>query len=126
MPLQPGGRAALREITQEIVLAALGRTDFFRKALFGGGTCLRVFHGSERFSEDLDFSLQKPDASFVLKPYLDAMGKELTAYGYRAGDRRPNPGSIKPFGWPSSRTIRSARFSGWTFARRRGLRENSA
>jgi predicted nucleotidyltransferase component of viral defense system len=73
---------SLREITQEIVLAALGRTDFFRKALFGGGTCLRVFHGLERFSEDLDFSLQKPDASFVLKPYLDAMRKELTAYGY--------------------------------------------
>ncbi len=73
---------ALREITQEIALAALGRTDFFQKVGFQGGTCLRVFHGLNRFSEDLDFALQKPDASFGLKPYLDALGKELLAYGY--------------------------------------------
>jgi len=73
---------ALREITQEIVLAALGRTDFFRKAAFQGGTCLRIFHGMNRFSEDLDFALQAPDTSFGLKPYLDALGKELSAYGY--------------------------------------------
>ena len=73
---------ALREITQEIVLAALGRTDFFQKVGFQGGTCLRIFHGLNRFSEDLDFALQKPDASFSLKPYLNALGKELLAYGY--------------------------------------------
>ena len=73
---------ALREITQEIVLAALGRTDFFMKTGFQGGTCLRVFHGLNRFSEDLDFALQKHDASFSLKPYLEGLAKELTAYGY--------------------------------------------
>jgi len=73
---------ALREITQEIVLAALGRTDFFQKAAFHGGTCLRIFHGMNRFSEDLDFALQEPDASFVLKPYLEGLARELTAYGY--------------------------------------------
>ena len=73
---------ALREITQEIVLAGLARTDFFRQAGFQGGTCLRVFHGLDRFSEDLDFALQSPDATFVLSPYLDALAKELTAYGF--------------------------------------------
>ena len=73
---------ALREITQEIVLAALGRTDFFQKAGFQGGTCLRIFHGMNRFSEDLDFALQKQDRSFTLKPYLDGLARELRAYGY--------------------------------------------
>jgi hypothetical protein len=73
---------ALREITQEIALAALGRTDFFQKAAFQGGTCLRIFHGMNRFSEDLDFALQTPDASFGLKPYVDILCKELSAYGY--------------------------------------------
>jgi predicted nucleotidyltransferase component of viral defense system len=73
---------ALREITQEITLAALGRTDFFQKAGFQGGTCLRVFHGLNRFSEDLDFALQKPAANFSLKPYLQSVAKELAAYGY--------------------------------------------
>jgi len=50
---------AIREITQEIVLAALGRTDFFREAAFQGGTCLRVLYGLDRFSEDLDFALKE-------------------------------------------------------------------
>ena len=72
----------LREITQEIVLAAIGRTDFFQKAGFQGGTCLRIFHGLNRFSEDLDFALLAPDSTFVLRPYLEVVTKELTAYGY--------------------------------------------
>ena len=73
---------ALREITQEIALAGLGRTDFFRKAALQGGTCLRIFHGLNRFSEDLDFALNAPGRSFALRPYLDVLARELTAYGY--------------------------------------------
>ncbi len=73
---------SIREITQEILLAALGRTEFFRKAGFQGGTCLRIFHGSNRFSEDLDFALQEQDSSFNLQPYLGMVKNELTAYGF--------------------------------------------
>lgn len=73
---------ALREITQEILLAALGRSDFFQKAGFQGGTCLRIFHGLNRFSEDLDFALQERDSSFNLQPYLETAKKEVTAYGF--------------------------------------------
>ena len=73
---------SLREITQEILLAALGRTDFFQKAGLQGGTCLRIFHGLNRFSEDLDFALQERNSSFKLRPYLDSLEKELTAYGF--------------------------------------------
>jgi len=51
---------AVREITQELVLAALGRTDFFREAAFQGGTCLRVLYDLDRFSEDLDFAFLEP------------------------------------------------------------------
>ena len=73
---------ALREITQEIVLAALGRTDFFQKAGFQGGTCLRIFYSMNRFSEDLDFALQEPGPSFAIKTYVDTLVTELAAYGY--------------------------------------------
>jgi len=73
---------AIREITQEVVLAALARTDFFRHAAFQGGTCLRILHGLARFSEDLDFALQEPDATFRLDPYLPVIRREMTAYGY--------------------------------------------
>jgi predicted nucleotidyltransferase component of viral defense system len=74
---------AIREITQEVALAALGRTDFFKHAVFQGGTCLRIFYGLNRFSEDLDFILQKPDASFTLESYSSSLSDELKAYGYQ-------------------------------------------
>ena len=73
---------AVREITQEIVLAGLGRTDFFKRAGFHGGTCLRIFRGLNRFSEDLDFALFAADSAFVLSPYLETLTRELVAYGY--------------------------------------------
>ncbi len=49
---------AMKEIVQEIVLCGLSRAGFFGKAAFYGGTALRIFYGLDRFSEDLDFSLQ--------------------------------------------------------------------
>lgn len=73
---------ALREITQEVVLAALGRGDFFKHALFQGGTCLRIFYGLNRFSEDLDFILRQPDPAFQLKDHIRHLTNELAAFGY--------------------------------------------
>ena len=35
---------AIKEICQEIALAALSRCDFFRLGSFMGGTCLRILH----------------------------------------------------------------------------------
>ena len=57
---------ALREILQYMALLGLWRAKFFEHAAFYGGTALRVLHGLDRYSEDLDFSLIKPDASFSL------------------------------------------------------------
>lgn len=74
---------AIREITQEVVLAALGRGDFFQHALFQGGTCLRVFYGLNRFSEDMDFILRQPNPDFQLKEHLRHLTDELSAYGYQ-------------------------------------------
>ena len=45
----------VREICQEIILCGLSRSNFFNSMAFHGGTSLRIFHGLERFSEDLDF-----------------------------------------------------------------------
>ncbi|WP_020559382.1 nucleotidyl transferase AbiEii/AbiGii toxin family protein [Thiofilum flexile] len=72
---------ALREVMQEIALAGLYRAGFFEKAAFYGGTCLRIFHGLPRFSEDLDFSLLQADADFSLQPYFKAMVTEFEALG---------------------------------------------
>jgi predicted nucleotidyltransferase component of viral defense system len=73
--------AALREIMQEITLAGLSRTDFFEKAAFYGGTALRIFYGLDRYSEDLDFSLLKPDPKFSIEPYFKAVLAEFQSLG---------------------------------------------
>jgi len=72
---------ALRETMQQVALAGLWRGGFFNKAAFYGGTCLRIFHGSDRFSEDMDFSLLAPDNSFSLENYFDAVVAEFKMLG---------------------------------------------
>ena len=72
---------AFREIMQEITLAGLQRSGFFEHAAFYGGTALRIFHGLDRFSEDLDFSLLRKDGRFSLSPYLKGVTEEFAAMG---------------------------------------------
>lgn len=72
---------ALREVMQEIALAGLYRSDFFEQAAFYGGTCLRIFYGLPRYSEDLDFSLLHPQVDFSLAPYFSAIESEFLALG---------------------------------------------
>lgn len=79
--------AAMREIMQEIALAALSRTDFFKKAAFYGGTALRIFHGLDRYSEDLDFSLLDKEPNFSLQPYFNVIHEEFESLGIRVSIR---------------------------------------
>lgn len=72
---------AMKEIMQEIVLCGLSRAGFFKKAAFYGGTALRIFYGLDRFSEDLDFSLETEDRDFDLTPYFPVLKKEVKAFG---------------------------------------------
>lgn len=74
----------LREVMQEVALAGLYRGGFFDKAAFYGGTCLRIFYGLPRFSEDLDFSLLAADPDFSLEPYFKALKEEFSALGLNA------------------------------------------
>lgn len=75
-------RYALKEVIQEIVLLGLSRSGFFHKGAFYGGTALRIFHGLDRFSEDLDLTLLEKDSSFDLSDFLPAVRDELGAYGF--------------------------------------------
>ncbi|MDO8834300.1 MAG: nucleotidyl transferase AbiEii/AbiGii toxin family protein [Vicinamibacterales bacterium] len=73
---------ALRDVLQELALLGLWRSKFYEHAAFYGGTALRVLHGLDRFSEDLDFSLLAPNPEFDLAPYLTAFETELRAFGF--------------------------------------------
>jgi predicted nucleotidyltransferase component of viral defense system len=77
-------RNAIFEVNQQVILAGLYNGGFFESAAFYGGTCLRIFHGLQRFSEDMDFSLltQNEDFDFskYFQPIIDAfalVGREV-------------------------------------------------
>lgn len=72
---------AMKEIMQEIVLCGLSRAGFFKDAAFYGGTALRIFYGLDRFSEDLDFSLETACDSFDLASFFPVLKKEVEAFG---------------------------------------------
>lgn len=73
---------ALKEIMQEVALLGLWRSKFFEHAAFYGGTALRILYGLDRFSEDLDFSLLRPQKAFSLGPHLNAVKAELSGMGF--------------------------------------------
>ena len=70
-----------RELCQEIALCGLSRSGFFDVAAFQGGTCLRIFHGLDRFSEDLDFCVTNPGSAFDIRKYVPYIETEFGSYG---------------------------------------------
>lgn len=72
---------ALKEIVQEVMLFALWQAEFFEVAAFQGGTSLRILHGMNRFSEDIDFILREPDPEFTWQPYLEKLIETCKEFG---------------------------------------------
>jgi predicted nucleotidyltransferase component of viral defense system len=69
----------LREYLQYKILALLFRSGFAEKFAFLGGTCLRIVHQSNRFSEDLDFDnfgLTHDDFEQVAKTIRQGLERE--------------------------------------------------
>ena len=75
-------RFILREYLQYKILEIVFNGPHANKLIFLGGTCLRIVHGNQRFSEDLDFdNLDLTEAEFHqiaenIAVQLDRMGYE--------------------------------------------------
>lgn len=74
-------RNAVFEVNQQVILAGLYNGSFFDVAAFYGGTCLRIFHGLQRFSEDMDFSLLASDEKFDFTKYFQPIIDEFAIVG---------------------------------------------
>lgn len=72
---------ALKEIIQEIILYGLSTINFFEKAIFQGGTALRILHGLPRFSEDMDFIVKDPKDEFHWQTYIEGIEAICEEYG---------------------------------------------
>ncbi len=86
---------AICEANQQIILAGLHNGGFFDVAAFYGGTCLRVFHGLQRFSEDMDFSLLAPDdGGFNFTRYFQPIIDTFALVGREVEIRRKVKGNF--------------------------------
>lgn len=74
---------AIKEILQEIILYGLSTLGFFEKALFQGGTALRILYGLPRFSEDMDFFLKEPNKDFNWQSYLEGIYNVCEEFGVK-------------------------------------------
>src|SRR3989338_10452000 len=73
----------VREYFQHVFLSELYKLPNAEKLLFKGGTALRIVYGSQRFSEDLDFSLfgvaQNEIKSFVEELFIHVLAEMARA-----------------------------------------------
>ena len=89
--LQHHGAFLVREYLQYKILELLFESDFALKFAFLGGTCLRIVHNNNRFSEDLDFDnfdLSEKDfeeVSEVIKIGLERQGFQIEMRNVLAG-----------------------------------------
>ena len=76
------GRNLAREYLQARILGALQRSGAMLSLAFHGGTALRFLYGYERFSEDLDFALERAPEHYDFRRCLQTVRGELEPEGY--------------------------------------------
>lgn len=89
----PAARNLTREFLQASILAALQRAGAMIPLAFQGGTALRFLYGIRRYSEGLDFALERPGVGYGFRAYLEAIRADMRRDGYdvelaRVSDQR--------------------------------------
>jgi predicted nucleotidyltransferase component of viral defense system len=81
-PDRRGRLNLVREYLQAYILRSLQDAGAFASLAFQGGTALRFLYGLRRFSEDLDFSLERPEHDRGLALLAEACRRDLLQSGY--------------------------------------------
>ncbi len=81
-PTPAQARNVTREYLQARILGALQRAGAMIPLAFHGGTALRFLFASARYSEDLDFALERARDQYDFRAYLRVIQAEFTAEGY--------------------------------------------
>jgi hypothetical protein len=88
-------RNHLREYLQHVILRELFELESLEEVLFHGGTALRILHGLDRFSEDLDFHTKTPRPDLQLETWLEPMAEQLEYQGYDISWSAPGEGNVQ-------------------------------
>lgn len=89
----PAARNLAREFLQASILAALQRAGAMVPLAFQGGSALRFLYSIRRYSEDLDFALERPQAGYDFRAFVEAIRADMRREGYdveltRVSDQR--------------------------------------
>jgi hypothetical protein len=76
------GRNVAREYLQARILSSLQRAGAMIPLAFHGGTALRFLYSLPRYSEDLDFALERQGAGYDFRAYLNAVRADFSPEGY--------------------------------------------
>lgn len=79
------GRNLVREYLQARILESLQRAGAMVPLAFHGGTALRFLYAIPRYSEELDFALERSQSSYDFRAYLRASQDEFVKEGYQVG-----------------------------------------
>lgn len=80
-------RNRVREYLQAEILGSLQRSGAMVPLAFQGGTALRFLYSIRRFSEDLNFALERPDRGYDFRKILKAAQSDLSREGYETEAR---------------------------------------
>jgi len=75
-------RAIVREYLQMRILYSLQSSGAMIPLAFHGGTALRILYQLPRYSEDLDFALERQPEQYDFRKYLIAIQRDMTAETY--------------------------------------------
>ncbi|MBW6469424.1 MAG: nucleotidyl transferase AbiEii/AbiGii toxin family protein [Anaerosomatales bacterium] len=81
-PEAASGVNLLREYVQSRILGQMQESGAFVPLAFMGGTALRFLYRIPRFSEDLDFTLERGSEEFELQGMIRRIQRGLTREGY--------------------------------------------
>lgn len=85
----------VREYLQAHLLRSLQDAGAFASLAFQGGTALRFLHGLRRFSEGLDFSLERPEHDRGLTVLAESGRRDLASSGYAVEATVRRRGAVK-------------------------------
>jgi len=66
------------------------------QAAFYGGTALRILHGHDRYSEDMEFTLLTATPGFDLGGNCQALERELLAFGFQVSVQKREKAQSMP------------------------------
>lgn len=82
-PNQVQAKNLTREYLQARILEMMQETGAMIPLAFCGGTALRFLYDLHRFSEDLDFSVERPESGYDFRKILNHIKNSFTNEGYQ-------------------------------------------